>query len=291
MSKNSSSLFVTIVVVAIGALFAFAGSQGSSEFQGIPIFAIGVAIAFLFQWIAYIPAYLKKTEKFYDITGTITYLTVILVSVLLSPSIDARSILLTSIIGIWAIRLGYFLFTRIHRAGEDKRFKEIKQSYSRFLMTWTLQGLWVTFSLAAALAAITSKVRVALDVFAYLGLAIWVVGFAIEVIADWQKSKFRSVPENKTKFINFGLWSWSRHPNYFGEILLWVGVAVISLPILRGWQWFMLISPVFVTLLLTKLSGIPMLEKSSDERWGGQDDYEQYKTQTSILIPLPPKNN
>lgn len=291
MSKNSSSLFVTIVVVAIGALFAFAGSQGSSEFQGIPIFAIGVAIAFLFQWIAYIPAYLKKTEKFYDITGTITYLTVILVSVLLSPSIDARSILLTSIIAIWAIRLGYFLFTRIHRAGEDKRFKEIKQSYSRFLMTWTLQGLWVTFSLAAALAAITSKVRVALDVFAYLGLAIWVVGFAIEVIADWQKSKFRSVPENKTKFINFGLWSWSRHPNYFGEILLWVGVAVISLPILRGWQWFMLISPVFVTLLLTKLSGIPMLEKSSDERWGGQDDYEQYKTQTSILIPLPPKNN
>ncbi|MBE0636838.1 DUF1295 domain-containing protein, partial [Candidatus Bipolaricaulota bacterium] len=118
---------------------------------------------------------------------------------------------------------------------------------------------------------------------------IWMCGFSIEVLADAQKARFRSNPANKGHFIQSGLWAWSRHPNYFGEIVLWFGVAIIALPVLRGWQWLSLISPLFVTLLITRISGIPLLEKRADEKWAGQDTYEGYKAGTSVLIPWPPR--
>jgi steroid 5-alpha reductase family enzyme len=159
------------------------------------------------------------------------------------------------------------------------------------LNTWTLQGLWVTITASAALAAITSSTRVELGTVTAIGLLLWVAGFAVEITADAQKSRFRAEPTNRGRFIHAGLWSWSRHPNYFGEILLWVGVAVVALPALRGWQWVTLLSPVFVALLLLRVSGVPMLEKAADEKWGGQPDYETYKQRTSVLIPRPPKKS
>ncbi|MGD8865403.1 MAG: DUF1295 domain-containing protein, partial [Anaerolineales bacterium] len=107
--------------------------------------------------------------------------------------------------------------------------------------------------------------------------------------ADAQKSRFKADPNNEGDFISSGLWAWSRHPNYFGEIMLWIGVALIAAPVLRGWQWVTMISPVFVTLLITQVSGVPMLEKRADETWGGQEDYEQYKKNTPVLIPRPPQ--
>ena len=210
-----------------------------------------------------------------------------MISVLLSPVVDGRSILLLALVVIWTARLGTFLFRRIRKAGKDARLDEIKPSFIRFLNTWTLQGLWVTFTLAAALAAITATTRRELGLFSLIGFLIWVLGFAIEVAADTQKSRFRANPGNKGKFIHTGLWARSRHPNYFGEIVLWIGVAVIALPVLRGWQWVTLISPVFVFLLLTRVSGVPMLEKRAEEKWGGQEDYEAYKERTPVLIPRP----
>jgi steroid 5-alpha reductase family enzyme len=143
----------------------------------------------------------------------------------------------------------------------------------------------VTFTLAAALAAITTTTRQDLGVFALIGVIVWAFGFAFEVVADAQKSRFRANPANRSRFIATGLWARSRHPNYFGEIVLWTGVAIIALPVLRGWQWVTLISPVFVTLLLTFISGVPLLEQRADERWGGQEDYEAYKARTPVLIP------
>ena len=119
-------------------------------------------------------------------------------------------------------------------------------------------------------------------------MLVWAFGFGVEMIANSQKSKFKADPANNGKYINTGLWSWSRHPNYFGEIVLWIGVAIVALPFLQGWQWVALISPIFITLLLTRISGIPMLEKHADEKWGCQEDYEAYKDSTSILIPRPP---
>jgi steroid 5-alpha reductase family enzyme len=249
-----------------------------------------VAIAFLIQWFVFIPSYLKQTETYYDLTGSITYITVVLTAVLLSSPAGTRALLLMAMIVVWAIRLGSFLFRRILAAGEDRRFRDLKTSFSSFLLTWTLQGLWVTFSLAAALAAITSELKVNLGIYALVGFFVWLLGFGIEVIADRQKSQFRAVPENADKFINSGLWSWSRHPNYFGEIVLWIGIAIIAFPVLRGWQYLTLISPVFIYLLLTRISGIPMLQKRADEKWGGEADYEAYKARTSVLIPLPPSD-
>jgi len=291
MDKENQRAFISIpIILLITAGIAFVGSQGGYTVFGIPLFALCVALAFIIQWVAFIPAFIKQTEAFFDLTGSITYITVATVAVTLSSTVDARALLLLGMVLVWAIRLGSFLFRRIRAAGEDRRFREIKQSFARFLLTWTLQGLWVTFTLAAALAAITSESRVELGIYALVGFLVWLLGFVIEVIADRQKSKFRAAPENVGKFINVGLWSWSRHPNYLGEIVLWIGVAIIALPILRGWQWLTLISPIFVFILLTRISGVPMLEARADEKWGGQPDYEEYKARTSVLIPMPPRD-
>ena len=291
MNKRETRSIIAIPIILVIAVgIAFAGSQGGFTVSNIPVFALSVALAFVIQWIAFIPAYLRQTEKFFDLVGSITYITVVVTAVLLSPTVDGRSLLLLGMISVWAIRLGSFLFLRIRKAGEDRRFREIKKSFARFFLTWTLQGLWVTFSLVAALAAITSEFRLELGVYALVGFLVWLFGFSVEVIADRQKSQFKAQAENEGKFINTGLWSWSRHPNYFGEIVLWIGITIIALPILQGWQWVTLISPIFITLLLTRISGVPMLEKRADEKWGGQPDYETYKARTSILIPRPPSD-
>lgn len=289
---NQNRAFVAIVLVlAVGAGVAAAGSQGGVSAFGVPLFALGVILAFVIQWVAFIPAFLLKTEKFYDLTGSITYLSVIAAALFLNPAVDSRGWLLAGMVAVWAVRLGTFLFRRILAAGEDRRFREAKKSFARFLLYWTMQGLWVTFSLAAALASITAETKVELDIFALVGFVVWLLGFGIEVAADQQKSKFKQVPANKDKFIQTGFWAWSRHPNYFGEIVLWIGVSIIALPVLSGWQWVTLISPVFITLLLTRISGVPMLEARADEKWGGQPDYEAYKANTPVLIPRPPSKS
>jgi steroid 5-alpha reductase family enzyme len=287
---DRSAVLGLIAAVVAASLVALAGSQGSQTVRGFPVYALCFAVAFIIQWIAFIPAYLQGSEKFYDLTGSLTYLTVTTLAVLLSPPQDARSLLLLGLIAVWAIRLGSFLFMRIRRAGEDIRFEELKTSFWRFLLTWTLQGLWVSLTLAAALAVITSTRRIELGAFAVAGLLVWIFGFGIEVIADRQKSAFRADSANAGKFIRSGLWAWSRHPNYFGEIVLWIGIALIALPILRGWQWVSMISPLFVIMLLTRVSGLPMLEAKADERWGGQPDYEAYKAHTPVLLPKPPSS-
>jgi steroid 5-alpha reductase family enzyme len=289
MNKADSRAIIALpIILLVATLIAWAGSQGGYTVSGIPVFALGVALAFVLQWIAFIPAFILQTEKFYDLMGSITYISITLIAVLLSPVVDARSWLLLGIISIWTIRLGVFLLRRVLAAGEDRRFRDIKPSFARFLLTWTLQGLWVSLTLAAALAAITTMTRRDLGWIGLLGFLVWLIGFGIEVIADQQKSKFRADPQNAGKFINTGLWAWSRHPNYFGEIVLWIGVALIAVPVLAGWQWLTLISPIFVVILLTRVSGVPMLEKQADEKWGGQAEYEDYKARTSILILRPP---
>jgi len=285
--RMAAGAILAAVLVAAGV--AWAGSQGGSTIRGIPVFALAFGLAFLIQWLAFIPAYVGQTERYFDLIGSLTFVIVTAIAVLLSPPADQRSMLLLALVSVWAARLGTFLFRRVRKAGKDSRFDEIRPSLVRFLSTWTLQGLWVSLTLAAALAAITSTSRGALDGFALAGLALWVAGFAIEATADVQKQRFRADDRNKGAFVSSGLWAWSRHPNYFGEILLWVGVTVIALPVLVGWQWVTLISPVFVFVLITRASGIPLLEKKADATWGGQPEYEAYKKRTSILIPLPPR--
>ncbi len=283
--SNSQILIAIIIAITLGALVALGGSQGSATYNGLPVFAVCAGLAYAINWLVFIPSSIAKTEKFYDLTGGLSYISVILVAVNLSPEMDPRARVASAFVVIWSSRLATFLFRRISKDGKDGRFDDIKTRALRFLMAWTLEGLWVVLTVAAALAIITSTNTKPLGIIGYVGIIVWLVGFSIEVVADRQKSRFRENPENAGKFIDIGLWSRSRHPNYFGEIVLWVGIAILAFPILEGWQYVTLISPVFVTFLLTKVSGIPLLEQRSDEKWGGQEDYEAYKARTPVLIP------
>ncbi len=292
MTERSTNqiIFGSLIAIIVGALISWAGSDGGDQYGSLPVFLICGALAFAVNWLAFIPATIKQTEHYYDLTGGITYITVTVVAILLSSPLDLRSALVAGMVLFWSIRLSSFLFMRISRAGKDSRFDEIKTRPARFFLAWTIQGLWVLLTAACALAVITGGNREPLGLVGYVGIAVWAIGILIEILADQQKSAFKADPANQGKFISTGLWAWSRHPNYFGEIVLWIGMAIIAIPVLQGWQWATLISPVFVFFLLTKVSGVPMLEEAADERWGGQEDYETYKRSTPVLVMKPPSS-
>jgi steroid 5-alpha reductase family enzyme len=287
-NNNAQSAIAVAIAIVVGALISLAGSDGGDHIGSLPLFALCGALAFAINWVAFIPAALRQTEHFYDLVGGITYVSIIAVAVLFASELDLRATLVAAMVMVWALRLSLFLFRRIAKAGKDDRFDQIKTRPLRFLMAWTLQGLWVLLTAAAALAVITGGAREPLGVIGIAGIGIWAAGMLIEIVADRQKSDFKANPDNAGRFINIGLWAWSRHPNYFGEIVLWTGMAIVAIPVLQGWQWATLISPVFVAFLLIKVSGIPLLEAKADRRWGGEDDYEEYKRRTPVLVPKPP---
>ncbi len=290
MKNQVAESMITITgALLMAAAVGWAGSQGGVKISGLPLFALAGAFAFLVQWVVFLPSYIAQTEHYYDLTGSLTYLTLAIGTSLLVGGFDTRSILLTLLVSIWSLRLGSFLFLRVRRRGIDERFDAIKPSFTRFLMAWTLQGLWVFLTLAAALGAMTSAQSAPVGLVGFLGMGIWAVGFAIEVISDRQKRAFRLDSANSGRFITTGLWAWSRHPNYFGEVVIWIGIALIAIPVLSGWQYATLVSPLFVYLLITRVSGIPPLESRAESRWGGNSDYRAYKARTPILIPRRPR--
>ena len=288
MIKNESinSIAVIIITIFLTILMTIFITEKTLLVFEISLFTLCVCIIFIFQWIAFIPSYLYKTERFFDLTGSITYITVILFAIVFNQKTDFRSLLVTILIGIWTIRLGTFLFMRIKTFGFDRRFDNIKHHFTKYLMTWTLQGFWVFMSVAPGLLVITNIKKLPIETFAVLGFSIWIIGFIIEIIADYQKFVFRLDLKNKDRFIKTGFWTWSRHPNYFGEILLWIGISIIAFPVLVGWQYITLISPVFIFFLLTRISGIPMLESKADKKWGNHPAYKKYKKNTPILFPF-----
>lgn len=284
MSARSAYSLLVVVLLAVGV--AWAGSYDGDTVGRAKVFALCTAWAFAVNWIAFVPSYLSRTEHYYDLVGSITYVSTTLLAFILADERDVRAVVLSGLVIVWALRLGTFLFRRVRSAGGDQRFDTIKHSWGRFLVAWSIQALWVVFTGAAAWAAVTSDQDASFGVLGVLGLLIWLVGFGTEVVADRQKSDFRAEPGNQGRFIDVGLWSRSRHPNYVGEVVLWIGIAVIALPVLDGWQHATLLSPVFVYLLLTRISGVPMLEQRSDEKWGGQADYEAYKVRTPVFFPV-----
>ena len=284
--NSSKAIVFTIIALLLGAGIGLAGSQGSAAWGELPLFAIADIVIYLVHGLVFIPSWIYQTEHYFDLTGSITYLSALGTVAVLHPALDTRGLVLCLLIAIWAIRLGSFLFKRVKRAGGDSRFDPIKINFFRFLLTWTLSGTWVYVTMAAGLAAVTSADSIGLDAFFTAGLALWLAGFAFEVTADTQKTRFRADPANEGKFISSGLWSISRHPNYFGEIVLWIGIAVIAFPALSGWQFITLISPVFVIFLLTRVSGINMLERAGKQRWGDNPDYRAYLDSTPALVPL-----
>ena len=240
---------------------------------------------FAIQVIVFIPSFIFKTEHYYDLTGGITYISTIIIALILKisyQSIDLISLLIGSMVIIWAARLSLFLFLRVKKSGEDIRFKKIKHSFSWFLMTFMLQGMWVFMCLFPALVVISSY-NSEINNYAIVGSLVWFFGFLFEIVADNQKSKFNR--NNKGKFISTGLWSLSRHPNYFGEFILWLGITIASLGYIDQYQYIILLTPVFVYLLLTRVSGVNLLEEIGDKRWGDTKEYKKYKEQTPLFFP------
>ena len=176
------------------------------------------------------------------------------------------------------------MFFRIKKAGEDKRFRELKISFTRFFLVWNISGMWVSFCSMCAITAISSGNGVQLNPLFYIGAITFLVGFILEIVADHQKTAFRKDPKNKDKFINTGLWARSQHPNYVGEITLWGGIALISFSSLEGWAYISLISPIFTYWLLVFVSGIPQLEESGEKKWGHLKAYQDYTKNTPKLI-------
>ena len=285
------SIIAIVVVLFISGGLAVAGSQGSVYVPRVPLFAICASIGFVLHWLVFIPGFIYQTEHYFDLTGSMSYIASVTVAAVLHPNLDLRGFIICVLIFIWAARLGSFLFIRVKKAGQDRRFTEMKTRFWRYLLTWTLGGAWVFITTAAGLAAITSMTQRPLGIWIILGILLWTIGFSIEVIADRQKTRFRKVPENSEKFITTGLWNYSRHPNYFGEIILWLGIAVIAFPTLVGWQFLTLISPFFVTFLLIKISGVRLLEEGGQKRWGDDPAYQKYLATTSVLVPLPKRSD
>ncbi len=277
-----------VIINILISVLSFAISYGIAHLTGSVIVKNAVLLAYVIHWIAYIPAYLFQTEKFYDLTGSVTYLSVVwfvFLSTYQSISLNFGNLILVLLISIWTIRLGLFLFMRIHKAGEDKRFRTIKTSASQFFMTFTLSGLWVTLCSMCALVAISSPEGLVMNALTYVGIILFIIGFGIEIVADNQKTAFRSIEANKDSFITSGLWSKSRHPNYFGEVLLWFAIAVISFSSLEGLQLITLISPIFTYILLVYVSGVRMLEDMNDKKWADNEQYKSYKKNTPMLFP------
>eukprot|EP00520_Triparma_pacifica_P018682 CAMPEP_0118661708 /NCGR_PEP_ID=MMETSP0785-20121206/16436_1 /TAXON_ID=91992 /ORGANISM="Bolidomonas pacifica, Strain CCMP 1866" /LENGTH=340 /DNA_ID=CAMNT_0006555191 /DNA_START=6 /DNA_END=1028 /DNA_ORIENTATION=+ len=294
--------------IAIGLAFLFlwltADSSTPSEslFNANPVNSlyITVAVAFLINWIAFIPAAIKQTEKFFDLTGSITYFSCTLISLLIGArtsdsrfSFSTRAIIQSVFTLIWAARLGTFLYKRISKDSKDKRFDQIKINPPRFFSVWTIQGTWVTLTAISVFVvnsygATDTKPIGPVDI---IGYTIWLAGFGIEVVSDNQKSAFAANPANKGKWIEEGLWYYSRHPNYFGEITLWLGQFVAACSTFTGSQWACVVSPLFVLFLLMKVSGVPLLETRADAKWGTDPAYLLYKKNTHVLLILPKGKN
>ena len=285
-----TSILGSIIALSVGLIVAFTAGQNSIDFYGIPLIAVCFIYSYIIHWIFFVHGYLFQTEHYFDAIGSFTFVSLSLFLIFVVR--DFYAFLICSLVAIWSLRLGSFLFSRVKRSGRDTRFTEMKKNFFWFFMTWNLSALWVFLSYVAGMVAVTSKYSSELSfidfVFCSVGFLVWLSGFIIEVVADNQKKKFKEDLNNNDKFISHGLWSWSRHPNYFGEILLWIGIAIIALPIFKGWDYIALISPIFIYYLLVKVSGIPMLEKSANEKWGSDPNYIKYKENTNILFLRKP---
>ena len=283
------SVLIIILTILIPSTLSLFTSDNSISINGYPVLLYCVLISFTIHLIIFIPSAIMKNEKFYDFTGMIAYLSIIIFAIqqkyIQIHSIDIYSLVLSLLISIWTLRLGIFLFYRVLKVGEDIRFKDVKNNALKFFVWFSISSLWVSLTTMAAMNVVTSKNYNKDFTLLCIGTIIWIIGFLFEIISDYQKIKFKNNASNKNKFIDSGLWSISRHPNYFGEIILWIGIYIITLPSSSGLEHLGIISPLFVIVLLNKVSGINLLEASADKRWGSSKEYQKYKKITPKLIP------
>lgn len=242
--------------------------------------------SFALQMLFFAFASAQKTDKLTDLSYGLTFVLIALLTWLVNNSNSITQTVLMLMVVLWGIRLGGFLFIRILKTKRDKRFDGVRENFLKFARFWFLQALSVPIILSPVVVLLSSELILPFSVFQVLGLIIFLIGLIVETVSDWQKFVFKNNPKNKEKWIQSGIWKYSRHPNYFGEMTLWWGIFIYCLPHLSGWQYLTIIGPIFITVLLLFVSGIPPLEKSYSQRYKNNPDYQKYKKTTSLLIPL-----
>ncbi|CAJ1360603.1 unnamed protein product [Effrenium voratum] len=254
------------------------------------------------QFTCWVAASLLQTEKFYDISASLTYILCVIVSRRKGVR-STRSNVNSVLVVLWATRLGSFLLWRVLRDGGDTRFDSVKTRPMRFLVFWAVQALWI-FITALPVFLSNSKVKSSEESMEeaepkasardsrlcwrdVAGWALWVLGFVVQTTADVQKRMFRADPGNRDHWIDVGLWRLAQHPNYFGEMCMWWGIFLSCSTALRGWELLTVMSPCFVSFLLLKVSGVPILRRMGMKRWGHLKEYREYLRTTPLLVPLP----
>lgn len=243
-------------------------------------------IAVAINVVGFLVAFKLKTDKLTDFSYALSFFTINLTGLILSGNFNLANTLVVSAITLWAIRLGSYLVIRIRKWGRDKRFDAIRENFFKFGQFWVLQGVTAWIVSLASLIFIYQNDSSSLNLISILGLIIFAKGLTVETFADLQLFKFSLIKKNKGKFIDQGLWRFSRHPNYLGEITVWTGLWIFTLPVLNLTQSLVaFISPLFIFLMIRFVSGVPKLEKSAKEKWGKDPAYQAYKKRTGLLLP------
>ncbi len=253
------------------------------------LFLISLALNGLF----FIFAAILKTDVFTDITYSLTFIVLSTVLLITAPALAFWQIGLAAAVILWGLRLGSYLFTRILTIKVDHRFDDKRGNVVAFGSFWLLQALTVAIVMLPVYGLLHGTAGAGTPPANILIIAalLYISGLLIETVADAQKFAFKQTAAGKGRWMQSGIWRYSRHPNYFGEMLVWWGLALPGVFLFNGLQWLYFIGPVFITLLLLFVSGIPLLEKSADKKWGNDPEYISWRDTTSLLIPLPPRAN
>ena len=271
-----------IIIWAICAGAVVLGSQGSVSYSGFSLFAVSGIVIVLVQWLAFVPAWLMRSEHFYDLMGTTAFLLAVWIPIALMPSVSTAAYLAAAMVSLWSVRLGGFLLLRVKQRGGDERFVELKQHGLRFFLVWNMQAIWVLVTVAPALYVIT-RPDASMSLLSWVGIEIAFIGFLFEAVADHQKMKH--VNAGNKGFMRTGLWARSQQPNYFGEIVMWFGMALMATSMMQGWAYLLWLSPVMVMLLLTRVSGVPLALKRAKEKYGDDPEWQHYRKTVPLLWP------
>lgn len=248
-------------------------------------FLLSLIIILGIQLLFFMFAAMFKTDKVTDLAYGLTFAILAWIILIRTGTFSLEAIVLTIMITLWGVRLAGYLFYRIMHIGKDKRFDGIRERFWKFAGFWTAQTIVIFIVMLPSIIFLDVDSDIRLTLLGIIGFFIWILGFLIETVSDHQKFKFRNNSKNKDRWIDTGLWRYSRHPNYFGEILCWIGIFVYAIPVLSGWEWASIISPIGIIMTLLFFSGIPTVEKNDDKRYGKDKKYLRYKSTTSVLIP------
>lgn len=250
-------------------------------------FTPAIFVFLLFITFFIISAYLKDNSVV-DIAWGLGFMVALVSSVLSSEIFGTRQLITTLLVTLWGLRLAIHIYLRNKGKGEDFRYKNFRKNWggkvliNSFFKIYMLQAI-LCLIIASPAILINSTKGGALNIFDLLGIAVWVIGFFFEAVGDYQLSIFKKDPNNKGKIMKYGVWKYSRHPNYFGEATLWWGLFIMALN--HPFGYATVVGPLLIDYMLLKVSGIPMLEK----KYKGNKEFEEYKRKTSAFFPLPPK--